>query len=161
MRCFFLLSLFIALSNNLVADTATSNLREWLLRLDQASLPGDCGLLRVLTNETSAEVISFKIESSYPQLNWYLDISDISKAEVLQLADGGMQFQYRESWVKSMPPGPGKNAGFRSRYTLQLRANESNIGEFKLIVEDFDPRTKSWGPFFDIRRRLNPTIDCR
>ena len=60
-----------------------------------------------------------------------------------------------------MPPGPASEAGFESRYTLTIDAESGRVVHLELYQEDFDPMTKTWSPWFDIRYDLDNPIICQ
>ena len=143
----------VGLSFNLFAQS------DVLLSLNGAALGDGCGYLKV--SEYKSDRITFSLEEADERNSWKLDVNYPENIEVYRQKNKVQVISYVEEWQKSMPPGPGREAGFKSRYTLNIGHVNGKVDWFTLELEDYDPRTKSWGPFFDIRLNLDNYIHCQ
>lgn len=174
---FFLILLFIFACQQQVFGSDAGNTEatsvDQLLQFDSANLGLNCGQLSVgwmnaldayapITKEkmSDSDILSFLINSAYPELSWKLTINTPGNIIIESFSDDRKAYSYRESWEKSMPPGPGSEAGFRSRYTLLIMTKSNIVESLELTLEDFDPRSKDWYEYFDIRVNRSSQVLC-
>ncbi len=148
------------------------NLTDFYQRLNQAVLPG-CGTLtmcwynsetRECTDEEPPEgirrTIDFKVDSEEPAKRAYMAINFEENLVYEEFADGLEQIKYEETYPKSMPPGPASEIGMLSRYQLTIDFRGDTIERFEIYQEDYDPRSDTWSPWFDIRYNLENPLIC-
>jgi len=170
----FLAALILLLSAfSSFAETENQSVIDQILRFNHVNLEGACGEFTIgwqdktnfrapyfIERQNENDVFGFLIDSPNPALRWRLDIKHPENFVVDDQDDGSLVYTYRESWKKNMPPGPGREAGFRSRYTLTLTTMNSELLSLELLLEDFDPRTKTWHSYYDIRDLRSSHVEC-
>ena len=109
-----------------------------------------------ITNST----IEFKIITSDVTKKVWFAMNNLSNLKTIADQDGTEVITYRESYPKSMPAGPGSQLGLSSRYTLEINVLRDKILKFSIYQEDFDPKTKTWEPWFDIRFVTDNPLVC-
>ena len=145
---------------------------EFFARFSDAVLPG-CGTFElcwydVTINECTQtrpaegvrETIDFRIRSEDPMKRAYFAINLPENLLRTTGADGADIITYQETYPKSMPPGPAREVGFLSRYTLTIEATGSEIHRLRIYQEDYDPRDGVWSLWFDIRYDLENPLIC-
>lgn len=145
---------------------------EFFDRFNGADLPA-CGTFELCwynydsgecTSEQPPEgmhkTIDFRTNRNDPSTSAYLAMNREENLTIEVGEDGLDRIFYDETFPKSMPPGPGSEVGFLTRYTLTIEARGSDVERLTIYQEDYDPRTDSWEPWFDIRFRLDNPLIC-
>ena len=144
---------------------------EFFERFNRAELPG-CGTFQLCWHDSATqectqtkpeegrETIDFRIVTEDTTKNAYMAMNSAENLSIEDLGEGLDRVVYTETYDKSLPPGPGQDAGFRSRYTMTIDAEGSEIKSFTIFQEDYDPRSRTWGEWFDIRLNLDNPILC-
>ncbi len=145
---------------------------EFFERFNGAELPG-CGTFELCwynydTEECTAEqtpaemhqTLDFWTNRGDPYTGVYLAMNREEELTIEVGADGLDRVHYQETFPKSMPPGPGSEVGFLTRYTMTIEARGSEVERLTIYQEDYDPRTDTWEPWFDIRFQWDNPLVC-
>ena len=145
---------------------------EFFERFNGAALPG-CGTFELCwynydTGQCTAEeppegmhrTIDFRTNRNDPATSVFLAMNREENLYIEVGEDGLDRIHYDETFPKSMPPGPGSEVGFLTRYTLTIEARGGDVERLMVYQEDYDPRTDTWEPWFDIRLHWDNPLVC-